>query len=140
MRGLNKVMLIGNIGRDPEIQYVEAGVAVVKFPLATTETYKDRNGVLVSQTEWHNIVLWRGLAELAGKHLHKGSLIYIEGRIKTRNWEDKDKNKRSSTEITGDNFVMLDKRKEQNDTPAEVASVADTPFEAGNTEKDNMPF
>ena len=90
MRGLNKVMLIGNIGRDPEIQYVEAGVAVVKFPLATTETYKDRNGILVSQTEWHNIVLWRGLAELASKHLHKGSLIYIEGRIKTRNWEDKD--------------------------------------------------
>ena len=118
MRGLNKVMLIGNIGRDPEIQYVEAGVAVVKFPLATTETYKDRNGVLVSQTEWHN----------------------IEGRIKTRNWEDKDKNKRSSTEITGDNFVMLDKRKEQNETPPEVASVADIPFEAGNTEKDNMPF
>jgi single-strand DNA-binding protein len=140
MRGLNKVMLIGNIGRDPEIQYVEASVAVVKFPLATTETYKDRNGVLVSQTEWHNIVLWRGLAELASKHLHKGSLIYIEGRIKTRNWEDKDKNKRSSTEITGDNFVMLDKRKEQNETPPEVASVADIPFEAGNTEKDNMPF
>ena len=85
-------------------------------------------------------MLWRGLAELASKHLHKGSLIYIEGRIKTRNWEDKDKNKRSSTEITGDNFVMLDKRKEQNETPPEVASVADIPFEAGNTEKDNMPF
>ena len=85
---------------------------MAKFPLATTETHKDKNGNLVSQTEWHTIVLWRGLAELALKYLHKGSLVYIEGRLRTRNWEDKDKNKRSITEIVGDNLVMLDKRKE----------------------------
>ena len=113
MRGLNKVMLIGNVGREPEMQFLEGNIAVAKFPLATTESYKDKSGNLISQTEWHTVVLWRGLAELAQKYLHKGSLVYIEGRLRTRNWEDKDKNKRFSTEIVGDNLVMLDKRKDQ---------------------------
>ncbi|WP_457831465.1 single-stranded DNA-binding protein, partial [Staphylococcus aureus] len=81
-----------------------------KFPLATTETYKDRTGKLVSQTEWHTIVLWRGLAELSQKYLHKGSLIYVEGRLRTRSWEDKEGNKKFATEIVGDNLIMLDKR------------------------------
>ena len=112
MRGLNKVMLIGNVGKDPEIQVLEGNIGVAKFPLATTETYKDKNGNLISQTEWHTVVLWRGLAELAQKYLHKGSLVYIEGRLRTRNWEDKDKNKKFITEIVGDNLVMLDKRKD----------------------------
>jgi single-strand DNA-binding protein len=112
MRGVNRVILIGNLGKDPEVQHLDGNIAVAKFPLATTETHKDKNGNLVSQTEWHTIVLWRGLAELALKYLHKGSLVYIEGRLRTRNWEDKDKNKRSITEIVGDNLVMLDKRKE----------------------------
>ena len=97
MRGVNRVILIGNLGKDPEVQHLEGNIAVAKFPLATTETHKDKNGNLVSQTEWHTIVLWRGLAELALKYLHKGSLVYIEGRLRTRNWEDKDKNKRSIT-------------------------------------------
>lgn len=112
MRGVNKVVLIGNVGKDPEIQNLEGNLVVAKFPLATTENHKDKNGNSVSQTEWHTIVLWRGLAELAQKYLHKGSMIYIEGRIKYRHWEDKDKVKRSSTEIVADNFVMLDRRKE----------------------------
>jgi single-strand DNA-binding protein len=140
MRGLNKVMLIGNIGKEPDVQYLEGNIAVAKFPLATTETYKDKNGTLVSQTEWHTIVLWRGLAELAQKHLHKGSLIYLEGRIRTRNWEDKDKNRRSSTEITGDNLVMLDKRKEHSESAPENATIPDMNFEAGNINKDDLPF
>src|SRR6185312_17005942 len=93
MRGVNRVVLIGNLGKEPDIQHLEGNIAVAKFPLATTETYKDKSGTLVSQTEWHTIVLWRGLAELAQKYLHKGSLVYIEGRIRTRNWEDKEKNK-----------------------------------------------
>ncbi len=112
MRGINRVMLIGNLGKEPEIQYLEGNIAVAKFPLATTETYKDKNGALISQTEWHNVVLWRGLAELSQKHLHKGSLVYVEGRLRTRNWEDKDKTRRFSTEIVVDNLVMLDKRKD----------------------------
>lgn len=110
MRGVNRVMLIGNLGKDPEVQYLEKNIGVAKFPLATTETHKDKNGKLVSQTEWHTIVLWRGLAELAQKYLHKGSLIYVEGRLRTRSWEDREGNKKFATEIVADNLIMLDKR------------------------------
>jgi len=110
MRGVNHVFLIGNLGKDPEIQYIEGNIPVAKFPLATTETFKDKKGNTVPQTEWHNIVLWRGLAELAAKYLHKGSLVHIEGSLRTRSWEDKDKNRRFMTEIIASNLVMLDKR------------------------------
>lgn len=103
-------MLIGNLGKDPDMQFLEGNIGVAKFSLATTETFKDRSGKLISQTEWHTIVLWRGLAELAQKYLHKGSLVYIEGRLKTRSWEDKDGNKKFATEVVGDNLIMLDKR------------------------------
>ena len=110
MRGVNRVMLIGNLGKDPDVQYLEGNIGVAKFSLATTETYKDRGGKLVSQTEWHTVVLWRGLADLAQKYLHKGSLVYIEGRLRTRSWEDKEGNKKFATEVVGDNLIMLDKR------------------------------
>ena len=110
MRGVNRVMLIGNLGKDPDIQFLEGNIGVAKFSLATTETFKDRSGKLISQTEWHTVVLWRGLADLAQKYLHKGSLVYIEGRLKTRSWEDKDGNKKFATEIVGDNLIMLEKR------------------------------
>lgn len=110
MRGVNRVMLIGNLGKDPDMQYLEGNIGVAKFPLATTETFKDRSGKLVSQTEWHTVVLWRGLAELAQKYLHKGSLVYIEGRLRTRSWEDKEGNRKFATEVVGDNLIMLDKR------------------------------
>ncbi|HTM65401.1 MAG TPA: single-stranded DNA-binding protein [Flavipsychrobacter sp.] len=154
MRGVNRVMLIGNLGRDPDLQYLEGNIAVAKFPLATTETFKDKSGNLVSQTEWHTVVLWRGLAELAQKYLHKGSLVFIEGRLRTRNWEDKDKVKRFSTEIVGDNLVMLDKRKDNeyhtNDHPAQTdtttgfsSTSSDLSYDAGsvNTDtNDNLPF
>lgn len=111
-------MLIGNLGKDPDMQYLEGNIGVAKFPLATTETYKDRSGKLVSQTEWHTVVLWRGLAELAQKYLHKGSLIYVEGRLRTRTWEDKEGNKKFATEIVGDNLIMLDKRGDGTPGPA----------------------
>ncbi len=150
MRGVNRVVLIGNLGKEPDLQYLEGNIAVAKFPLATTETYKDKNGQLVSQTEWHTVVLWRGLAELAQKYLHKGSLVFIEGRIRTRNWEDKDKNRRFSTEIIGDNLVMLDKRKENSDhssveSPSpETNSFPDINFDSntvpGSLSKDDLPF
>ena len=103
-------MLIGNLGKDPDVQVLEGNIAVAKFPLATTETFKDRGGKLVSQTEWHTVVLWRGLAELAQKYLHKGSLVYIEGRLRTRNWDDKEGHRKFATEVVGDNLIMLDKR------------------------------
>lgn len=104
------MMLIGNLGKDPDMQYLEGNIGVAKFPLATTETFKDRSGKLVSQTEWHTVVLWRGLAELAQKYLHKGSLVYIEGRLRTRSWEDKEGSRKFATEVVGDNLIMLDKR------------------------------
>ncbi len=119
MRGVNRVMLIGNLGKDPDVQYLEGNIGVAKFSLATTETFKDRTGKLISQTEWHTVVLWRGLAELAQKYLHKGSLVYIEGRLRTRSWEDKDGNKKFATEVVGDNLIMLDKKMDagQNSMP-----------------------
>jgi single-strand DNA-binding protein len=110
MRGVNRVFLIGNLGKTPEIQYLEGNIPVATFPLATTESFKDKHGKLNSQTEWHTVVLWRGLAELASKYLHKGSLVHIEGRLRTRSWEDKEKQRRQSTEIVATNLVMLDKR------------------------------
>lgn len=103
-------MLIGNLGKDPDVQFLDGNIGVAKFPLATTETFKDRSGKLISQTEWHTVVLWRGLAELAQKYLHKGSLVYIEGRLRTRSWEDKEGNRKFATEVVGDNLIMLDKR------------------------------
>ncbi len=112
MRGVNRVMLIGNLGKDPDIQFLEGNIPVAKFPLATTETFKDRSGKLVSQTEWHTIVLWRGLAELAQKYLHKSSMVYIEGRLRTRSWDDKDGAKKYITEVIGENLIMLDKKAE----------------------------
>jgi single-strand DNA-binding protein len=114
MRGVNRVMLIGNLGKDPDVQYLEGNIGVAKFSLATTETFKDRTGKLISQTEWHTVVLWRGLAELTQKYLHKGSLVYIEGRLRTRSWEDKEGNKKFATEVVGDNLIMLDKKMDVN--------------------------
>ena len=111
MRGVNKVVLVGNLGRDPDIQFIEGDIPVAKFPLATTEIRKI-NGNLASETEWHTIVLWRGLADLAQKYLKKGSLVYVEGKLRTRSWEDKDKIRRFQTEIIGENLIMLEKRKD----------------------------
>lgn len=126
MRGVNKVMLIGNLGKDPEFQVLEGNIPVAKFPLATTETFKDKTGKTQSQTEWHTIVYWRGLAELAQKYLHKGSLIYVEGRLRTRSWEDKDGNKKFATEIVGDNLIMLEKRSDGNHISGENFSGDDS--------------
>jgi len=113
MAGVNRVILIGNLGKDPEIRTLEGGVKVANFSLATTETYKGKNGEKVDQTEWHNIVLWRGLAEVAESFLKKGNTIYIEGKLRTRDWTDKDGNKRYTTEVIADNMVMLGGKREQ---------------------------
>lgn len=130
-------MLIGNLGRDPDVQYLEGNIAVAKFPLATTETFKDRAGKLISQTEWHTVVLWRGLAELAQKYLHKGSLVYIEGRLRTRSWEDKEGNKKFATEVVGDNLIMLDKRSDSTHGTHGTSSHTD-PIEGYNADIPNL--
>ena len=107
MAGVNKVILVGNLGKDPEVRHLESGAAVANFSVATTETYKDRNtGERKDVTEWHNIVLWRGLAEVAEKYLKKGSQVYVEGKLRTRSWE-KDGVTRYTTEVVGDTMTML---------------------------------
>ena len=144
MAGINKVILVGNLGKDPETRYLESGVAVTSFSLATTESYKDKSGNRVDQTEWHNIVLWRGLAEVAEKYLKKGSQVYVEGKIRTRAWDDKEGNKRYTTEIIGDNMTMLGGKKEgdnssvQNTPPTKSQPVASTPEVLSDT--DDLPF
>jgi single-strand DNA-binding protein len=107
---VNKVILVGNVGKDPETRYLDETTAISKFPMATSETYKNRSGERVSTTEWHNIVLWRGLAQVAEKYVRKGTQIYIEGRIKTRSYDDADGNKKYITEIVGDQMQLLGRR------------------------------
>ncbi|MFZ9848094.1 MAG: single-stranded DNA-binding protein [Flavobacteriales bacterium] len=114
MAGVNKVILVGNLGKDPEVRYLEGGTAVANFTLATSESYKDKSGNRIEQTEWHNVVVWRGLAEIAEKYLRKGSMVYLEGKLRTRPWEDKDGVKRYTTEIIADNMTMLGGKKEEN--------------------------
>lgn len=103
--GVNKVILVGHLGKDPDVQSFENGLKKASFSLATTEGFKNKDGQ--QHTEWHNVVLWRTSAEIAEKYLKKGSLIYLEGKIRTRQWEDKEGNKRYTTEILGDMFQML---------------------------------
>lgn len=108
---VNKVILVGNLGKDPELRYTPSGAAVATFSLATTNPFKDKEGN--RQTEWHNIVAWRQLAEICGKFLHKGKQVYIEGRIQTRSYDDRDGNKRYITEIVADQMQMLGSRDDQ---------------------------
>lgn len=143
---LNKVILMGNLGKDPETRTLESGTVMCRFSIATTETYKNRqSGERTSHTEWHNIVLWRGLAEVADKYLHKGDKVLIEGRIRTRSWEDKESGQmRYSTEILGDQMQMMGSNK-KSENP-ENASVAQEPNadsfieESPTITEDNLPF
>lgn len=113
MAGVNKVILVGNLGKDPEIMTFDNGVKKASFSLATSESYKNKEGQRIDQTEWHSIVLWRGLAEVAERYLKKGNQVYIEGKIKTRSYEQ-DGQKKYITEIFGDNMTMLGRREESN--------------------------
>jgi single-strand DNA-binding protein len=111
---VNKVILVGNLGKDPELRYTASGTAVANFSLATTERFKDRDGNSQEKTEWHNIVAWRQLAEICGKYLTKGRQVYIEGKIQTRSYEDRDGNKRYVTEIVADQMQMLGRAGDDN--------------------------
>ena len=109
MSGINKVILVGHLGKDPEVRYLEGGVSVTSFPLATSENY-NKDGRKVEQTEWHNIVMWRGLADVAAKFLQKGKLVYIEGKLRTRSFEDKEGVKKYTTEVVAENFTLLGRK------------------------------
>ena len=110
MRGINKVILVGNSGKDTEYKTLQDGTPVAKLMIATTETFRLKNGESQSQTDWHTIIAWRGLATLANEYIHKGSLLYIEGKLRNRKYEDKDGQKRYVTEIVAEQLVMLDKK------------------------------
>jgi single-strand DNA-binding protein len=109
MSGVNKVILVGHLGKDPEARSLDGGVSVVSFPLATSETF-NKDGQKMEQTEWHNIVMWRGLADVAAKYLQKGKLVYIEGKLRTRSFEDKGGIKKYTTEVIAENFTLLGRK------------------------------
>jgi single-strand DNA-binding protein len=141
----NKVILIGNVGKDPEVRHLETGIAVASFTLATTERYKNRNGELQDQTEWHNIVCWRNLAELSEKYIKKGAQIFVEGKIRTRSWADQTGAKRYTTEIVADNIRLLDRKGAVTGTPADMpvqaAPVSQPAFTAPVEDaSDDLPF
>ena len=131
MSGVNKVILIGHIGKDPEVRSLDSGVKVASFSLATTESYKDRNsGERVEKTEWHNVVLWKNKADIAERYLKRGSKIYLEGKITTESYEDKEGNTRYTTKIVGYQITMLDSKNNSN-------SQTQQPVNQGD---DSLPF
>jgi len=143
MSGVNKVILVGRLGKDPEVRNLENGVTVTNFTVATSESYKDKTtGDKKEITEWHNIVLWRGLADVAAKYLHKGDMVYIEGKLRTRSWE-KEGVTRYTTEIVGDNMTMLSTKGSGGGTSggsdrASTPSYSNTEVPGNST--DDLPF
>lgn len=140
---INKVILVGNVGKDPEVRYLDNGTAFARFTLATSESYKDKEGNRQSKTEWHNIVLWRGLAEVAEKYVKKGQSLYIEGKITNRSYEQ-DGATKYFTEIVGNEMKMLGSRNENNGTgssePAASSAPASQPETNEPLETDDLPF
>jgi single-strand DNA-binding protein len=140
MRGINKVILVGHLGKDPEIQNFEGGNMLAKFSLATTEAYKDKSGNRNERTEWHSISVWGKQADTAGKFLKKGSLIYVEGRIRSREYADKDGNQRRAYDIVCDKFTMLDRKPEPAPAGGGPGQPATTETDADEPVADDLPF
>ncbi|HVW16491.1 MAG TPA: single-stranded DNA-binding protein [Mucilaginibacter sp.] len=138
MSGINKVILIGHLGKDPELRYLDGGVSVTSFPLATSEVFT-KDGQKVEMTEWHNIVMWRGLAETAAKFLQKGKLVYIEGKLKTRSFEDKEGIRKYTTEVVAETFTMLGRKSDfdEGPRPPKAMPSGDTFSESNGTD---IPF
>ena len=143
---INKVILIGNLGKDPDVRHLENGATVANFPIATSENYKDRKtGEKISQTEWHNIVVWRGLADITERYLKKGDKVYIEGKLRTRSWQDQDGNTKYTTEVVADNLTMLGKSPDNSTSPPSqpaTATSSTTQNEdfSGPDDSDDLPF
>jgi single-strand DNA-binding protein len=144
MSSVNKVILIGNLGNDPEVRHLESGAAVAQFRLATNEFYKDKQGNRVERTEWHNIVAWRGLAEMVEKYVKKGQSIYVEGKIRTRQYQDKDQQTRYVTEIVADEITMLGGRGQGETGNSQPATAQAAPTEQKTfrqeAELNELPF
>lgn len=141
------MILVGHLGKDPEVRHLDGGVTVASFPLATSEVFT-KDGRKIEQTEWHNIVMWRGLADIASKYLQKGKLVYIEGKLRTRSFEDKEGHKKYSTEVVAENFTMLGRKSDSDNntgndnTPAQDTAKQESPvdFSAEATGEDDLPF
>jgi len=147
MSGVNKVILVGHLGKNPEVRHLDGDITVASFPLATSETY-NKDGKRIEQTEWHNIVMWRGLADVASKYLQKGKLVYIEGKLRTRSFEDREGHKKYTTEIVAENFTVLGRKTdfENGHTLNAQSSAAEKP-QSTNTDDfslnpvdDDLPF
>jgi single-strand DNA-binding protein len=140
---VNKVILVGNLGQDPELRYTPSGAAVATVSVATNEGWRDSDGNQKDRTEWHRVVLWRKQAEFAGEYLKKGRKVYVEGKLQTRSWDDKDGNKRYTTEIVADNLVPLDTKGESagsgGNAPAQPPQVESVPPD-GEADGDDLPF
>lgn len=128
MRGINKVILVGNCGKETESQTLQDGTMVAKIAVATTETFRMKNGELHSRTDWHTVVLWRGLAGLASQYVRKGSLLYIEGRLQSRQYATKEGEKKWVTEVVGEKLVLLDKKEKNDFNPLSEAMGEEVPF------------
>lgn len=140
---VNKVILVGNLGKDPELRYTPSGTAVCTFSLATTERFKNKQGEQQDRTEWHNIVVWAGLAEICGKYLTKGKQIYLEGRLQYRSYDDRDGNKRYITEVVANEMQMLGRAGDQPDSGRSSSSSDDfsqAPPEPQFNPDDDIPF
>jgi len=139
MAGVNKVILLGNLGRDPEVRYTPSGAAVANFTIATSEEWKDKDsGEKQERTEWHRVVAWRRLGEICGEYLHKGSQVYIEGRLQTKSWEDREGNKRYTTEIVAQTMQMLGSPRKEGKTKSVEERYPDE--EPISIPDDDIPF
>ena len=130
---VNRVILVGNVGGQPEIRHLENGTAVGKFSLATNESYKDKSGNWQTNTEWHDIVVWRSLAERAEKDVHKGTMMYLEGKLTHRKWQDKDGNNRYTTEVVANYFRVLNRREQNSNGNGNFPTAADDIGNTGNS-------
>ena len=134
------MILVGNLGKDPEVRHLDSGVAVANFSLATTESYTNKQGERINQTEWHNIVLWRGLADIAEKYSKKGNSIYVEGKIHHRRWEDSEGNTKYATDIIADKMTMLGSKPNNAETPASDSTSTEVPQKTKEDGNDDLPF
>lgn len=152
MAGVNRVILLGNVGADPEVRHLDSGTSVARIRLATTETYRDREGNKRDITEWHNVVMWRGLAKIAEEYIKKGSQLFIEGKIRSNTWEDDQGNQRKSIEIQADNMQMLGRpgssqsgqgesyQKPAQDKNQQANEPGADDFNSGDEGSDDLPF
>jgi single-strand DNA-binding protein len=141
-KDLNKVLLIGRLGQDPELKYTQSGIAVAKFSIATSQQWKDQDGNTQDKTEWHNVVAWRRLAEICAEYLKKGSKVYLEGSLSTNSWEDENKKKHYRTEIVLNDMIMLDSKGAGagSDTSGSSSSIPESTSGASSSSEDDLPF